>query len=443
MSSAWEISVTTALHLLPVILVVLALAAVAVAVGVYVYRDARSRRMNAGLWALIAIFAPCFMGLIVYLLVRGNYSDLRCPGCAAPIREEYVVCPNCATKLRACCPKCGAAVEQSWKVCPMCMEPLPAVQPDIHPAVEKKDISLVKVLALAIGIPLALIVLLVAAFVSAANITTASTAIRETEMEDYQAEMEAIYANDTIARRVMEWAETLEAKSGQAYALRYDREDQNEHYYLLYVPGAQGSNRQNVDIDSSVFGTTVTVELMNTGRSGSFFNMSVTAAETPNLKVVLGGEKLNCQVTEVDYNPTVFYIVPQYDEIEQGDVAEVFLPERLSVVKLVEHENAGEAVIVDETTMLKVLAALDGAPYLELEHPIYERTVDQSDGFVIVVEYQIHENMVLHDDMLTCFVVEQEGSYYIIDQRFEKGCFIRQTTAQFYEKLLNLFEVGK
>lgn len=443
MSTAWEINLTAALNLLPVILIILALAAVMIGMGVYVYRDAKGRRMNAGLWSLIAIFAPCFMGLIVYLLVRSNYSDLCCPKCGAPTREDFVACPNCATHLRPSCPKCGVAVEQSWKVCPMCMEPLPAVQQDIRPAVVKKDISLVKVLALAIGIPLLLIVVLVGAYGTSAGISTSSTAIRETEMEDYQAEMEAIYANDTIARRVMEWAETLEAKSGQAYALRYDREDRSEHYYLLYVPGAQGSNRQNVDIDSNIFGTTVTVELMNTGKSGSFFNMSVTAAETPNLKVVLGGEKLNCQVTEVDYNPTVFYIVPQYDKIEQGGVAEVFLPERLSVVKLVGHENAGQATIVDETTMLKVLAALDGASYLDLEHPIYERTGDRSDGFVIVVEYQVHENMVLHDDMLSCFVMEQEGSYYIIDQRFENGCFIRQTTAQFYEQLKNLFEVGK
>lgn len=443
MSTAWETSMTAALNLLPVILIILALAAVMIGVGVYVYRDAKGRRMNGGLWALIAIFAPCFMGLIVYLLVRSNYSDLRCPKCGAPTREQFVICPNCATKLRPSCPKCGVAVEQSWKVCPMCMEPLPASQADVQPAVEKKDISLVKVLALAIGIPLLLIVVLVGTFGTSAGISTSSTAIRETDMEDYRAEMEADYGNDTVARRVMEWAETLEAKSGQAYALRYDREDRNEYYYLIYVPGTQGSNRQSVDMDSNVFGTTVTVELMLTGKSGSFFNLSVTAAKAPNLKVVLGGEKLSCQVTKVDYNPTVFYIVPQYDEIEQGGMAEVFLPERLSVVKLVGHENTGEAIIVDESAMLKVLAALDGASYLELEHPIYERTIDRSDGFVIVVEYRVHENKVLHDDMLTCFAMEQEGSYYIIDQRFENGCFIRQTTAQFYEKLQDMFEVGK
>ena len=46
-------------------------------IGVYVYKDAQSRRMNAVLWTLVAIFAPGLTGFIIYLLVRRDYPSLR------------------------------------------------------------------------------------------------------------------------------------------------------------------------------------------------------------------------------------------------------------------------------------------------------------------------------------------------------------------------------
>lgn len=46
-----------------------------VMIGVYVYRDAVRRDMNAAIWAAIALLAPFFTGFIVYLIVRGNYTN--------------------------------------------------------------------------------------------------------------------------------------------------------------------------------------------------------------------------------------------------------------------------------------------------------------------------------------------------------------------------------
>ena len=48
-------------------------------VGIYVFRDAKSRGMNAAMWTLIAILVPSLIGFIIYLLVRGSYSNRRCP----------------------------------------------------------------------------------------------------------------------------------------------------------------------------------------------------------------------------------------------------------------------------------------------------------------------------------------------------------------------------
>ena len=70
-----------------------------VLVAVYVYRDAKRRKMNAALWTLIAILAPSLIGFIIYLLVRGNYSNLKCPRCGTGVTEQYVVCPKCGVKL--------------------------------------------------------------------------------------------------------------------------------------------------------------------------------------------------------------------------------------------------------------------------------------------------------------------------------------------------------
>ena len=89
-------------------------------IGVYVYRDAARRGMNAALWTVVAVLAPAFTGLIVYLLARGAAPALKCPQCGAAVTDAYAVCPACGARLRAVCPGCGTPVEPGWKVCPRC-----------------------------------------------------------------------------------------------------------------------------------------------------------------------------------------------------------------------------------------------------------------------------------------------------------------------------------
>ena len=125
----------------PVMIVLVLIILLPFIVGFFVYRDARQRNMNAILWALVAALAPAFIGLIVYLLVRGNYMNLRCPQCSTPVMETYVVCPKCGAKLRPSCPNCKAPVELDWKVCPRCTTPLPEFQDDIQTPVRPKDLE--------------------------------------------------------------------------------------------------------------------------------------------------------------------------------------------------------------------------------------------------------------------------------------------------------------
>ena len=76
--------VAVTLLLIPLFLVI------PILLGVYTYRDAKRRGMNAPLWALVAALAPTFLGFLIYLLVRGSYSDWKCPRCGGAVEETYV-----------------------------------------------------------------------------------------------------------------------------------------------------------------------------------------------------------------------------------------------------------------------------------------------------------------------------------------------------------------
>lgn len=134
---------------------------IAVAIGIYVYRDAKRRGMNPVLWALVASLAPSLIGFIIYLIVRGNYSDLECPKCQTLVKEEYTRCPKCGAKLSPSCPNCAFPIEPDWKVCPKCANVLPEPSPDVVVPVKRKDKALGKILAVVILLPILLIALIV------------------------------------------------------------------------------------------------------------------------------------------------------------------------------------------------------------------------------------------------------------------------------------------
>ena len=125
------------LALLPVLLVMLLMLALAICVAVFVYKDAVSRGMPGILWAAVALLVPGLVGLLIYLVVRGNYSALRCAACGGPVKEQYMVCPHCGAKLRQTCPHCGRPLEAGWQCCAGCGQPVPAdstQEPAVVPA---------------------------------------------------------------------------------------------------------------------------------------------------------------------------------------------------------------------------------------------------------------------------------------------------------------------
>lgn len=273
--------------MVPLLMVIVS---IPVLVGFYVYRDAERRGMNAALWTLIAVFVPSLIGFIIYLLVRRDYSDLECPGC-------------------------GNLVEPEWKVCPMCMAPLPEYEDELEEPVRNKDKTLWKILMTIIIVPALLIALMIVLAITGwSALGGSSIGICELSFTDYQDELDSV----VIYEKVQEWVDSLEIKRNHAYALQYEypSDGQTEQFYLIYVPGAGGHTNTGAGQSSGLFGRSLNLELHSNSAGDYLINIIASNSDnkTPKLKIKLDGKKIPCEVTEVDYNPTVFTIEPKHLE---------------------------------------------------------------------------------------------------------------------------------
>ncbi|OZV11766.1 hypothetical protein CIW83_12955 [Tissierella sp. P1] len=84
------------------LLILVVLAIVIIAICRYVYKDAKSRGMDPYLWMATAAYVPNFVGLIVYLVMRKQFSMgiLKCTNCSMEIKRDWKYCPNCSHRLQ-------------------------------------------------------------------------------------------------------------------------------------------------------------------------------------------------------------------------------------------------------------------------------------------------------------------------------------------------------
>lgn len=415
------------------------------AIGVYVYRDAKRRAMNPAAWTLIALLTPGLIGFIIYLLVRSSYSDLECPRCAAPVSEDYVVCPQCGARLRPACPSCAAPVEPDWKVCPRCAAPLEGVQMDAAPPRRRQDRTLNKILIAIIVVPVLLIVCSILGVIifHASGGRAGSTALQELTFDEY----DQYQTSETVKNAVHSWLDGLEVREDQAYALRYDYyselDDASKHYFLIYVPAGGGQSDVGFGLGSGLFGPTLKLDLERTGDSGSLFGLEVRGAERPpKPKITLGGSSIRCDVREVDYNPTTFFILPDYSQPET-EGAQV-LPHSMSILRLGRAyiDGAGRANVEDPDMLRKLMACIDGGEQLPDSHPIYSGTSETlQDGFSILIQYPDRHSKQegLQHDFAFLIAYRQDGVCYLNDSRIRSGNHIRRMDPEFYALLESLF----
>lgn len=201
--------------------------AVPAAIGIYVWRDASARGMNAVLWVLLALLAPGFIGLIIYLVVRSEHSSLRCPACGKPAREDFVNCPWCGTRLRepVTCRNCGTPMEPGWRNCPACGTPVPEEQWET--AVPKKDKGLGVLLTILVAVPVVLVAVMAAGIifsVRSQNVGTWSST-HATDPEDIEELSQDV--RDILRERC----------SGEGVYVLHERipaEEEGDDLFLLY-----------------------------------------------------------------------------------------------------------------------------------------------------------------------------------------------------------------
>lgn len=414
-----------------------------VLVGVYVYRDAHKRGMNAVLWTLIAILAPSLIGFIIYLLVRGNYSDLKCPRCESVIKEQYVVCPKCGAKLRHSCPNCSMPVETDWTVCPKCAQTLPGIQSDIVTPVRPKDNTLWKILVAIVLIPIIMIFMFVILF----SVNSGSTSFREVSMERYFADEELPQSTKDYVR---EWVESLPYKENHVYALRFKYQilqdsKEKDYYYLIYIPGCGSVSSNSFGYSAGLFGGEIKLELNGNGPEESFYCMMISEKkQAPGIRVVLNGKRLENVVEIVDFNPTLYTIATEDDysmlkeaagDYYSEDASDKLTPIGLAIVQYkngqevtaIKHEEAD--LLLNTVVKIHELKAMDKPPVLSIKE-------DSSNYYEISINYVDKTGETDYRVTAKYYVVQQEGEYYLIE---DNQRFIYQIGEDAYTELELLF----
>ena len=112
----------------------------------WAFRDMQARTENPILpyfaAALIIFFTPLLFlfAVILYLILRPRESlaevyerslaeesllaevekNELCPVCRDRVHSDWLVCPNCRTRLHRVCPSCNRLAEPSWSLCAYC-----------------------------------------------------------------------------------------------------------------------------------------------------------------------------------------------------------------------------------------------------------------------------------------------------------------------------------
>ena len=126
------------------------LAALWLSLIIWTYKDIRSRAKDplSRILAVLVVSVLFLPGIVIYLILRPSQTIEdefqhmleeeallqsideipSCPGCGRRVKDDWIICPNCHTKLRKVCHHCGKLMELSWNICPYCGTPTPGMR---------------------------------------------------------------------------------------------------------------------------------------------------------------------------------------------------------------------------------------------------------------------------------------------------------------------------
>lgn len=408
--------------MIPILILLLT---IPVIVGVYVYRDAKRRGMNAALWTLVAVLAPSLIGFIIYLLVRGSYSDLRCPRCDTRVNDTFVVCPKCGAKLRPGCPNCGTAVESDWKVCPKCAQPLPTIQDDIVTPIRPKDKSLWKILVAIILVPLLLI--FVAGFSFSAVSSGGSSSLMVLPFDEYYNDHEI---PESTKEYVQKWVDGLPVEENTAYALCYgwdymDGSDKRDYLYLIYIPGHGCANQSGFGYQQGLFSSSFKLDLVGGSTEEGFYSTAVNAGKNaaPKLKITVDGVKYDVKMEMVDFNPTPYVIASESDYSTitnaSGDLyveamEKEMQPDLVTITKVTDGTEVSKVEHTEPDFLLNTVVGIHELEHLE-EKPASLEGKEYTDYFLISVHYSDTTGEAHYEDQSDYHVVTDGERYYLLE----------------------------
>jgi RNA polymerase subunit RPABC4/transcription elongation factor Spt4 len=126
------------------------LAALWLSLILWTFRDIRSRARDplARLLSIVVVAVFFLPGLVIYLIMRPPQTmeeeyqhtleeeallqaiedSPLCPGCGRRVKDAWIICPNCQTKLKKPCHHCSKLMELPWNICPFCGTPAPGMR---------------------------------------------------------------------------------------------------------------------------------------------------------------------------------------------------------------------------------------------------------------------------------------------------------------------------
>jgi len=129
------------------------LATLWVSLIIWTIRDVRRRSKDpmARVLAVLIVALLFLPGMLIYAILRPaktldeefqqsleeeallqTIEDIPlCPGCSRKIKHDWIVCPNCQTKLKKKCHHCKALMELPWNICPFCGTTVPGMRKEI------------------------------------------------------------------------------------------------------------------------------------------------------------------------------------------------------------------------------------------------------------------------------------------------------------------------